>query len=91
MKIKQNCCKSGSFLMIADPLWSCVMLLCGPLCVLCGRLRYLVIPVAVALVSTLLTYLTDNYLWKAKRRDVVDVNKNVVGKVVIVMFAQCSS
>jgi len=32
-----TCCKSGSFLMIADPLWSCVMLLCGPL-------RYLVIP-----------------------------------------------
>ena len=29
--ITQNCCKSGSFLMIADPLWSCVMLLCGPL------------------------------------------------------------
>jgi len=31
--------------MIADPLWSCVMLLCGPLWVLCGPLRYLVIPV----------------------------------------------
>ena len=29
--MKQNCCKSGSSLMIADPLWSCVMLLCGPL------------------------------------------------------------
>ena len=25
--------------MIADPLWSCVMLLCGPLWVLCGPLR----------------------------------------------------
>ena len=36
-KIKQNCCKSGSSLKIADPLWSCVMLLCGPL-------RSLVIP-----------------------------------------------
>jgi len=36
--IKQNCCKSGTFLMIADPLWSCVMLLCGPL-------RYLVRPI----------------------------------------------
>ena len=24
--------------MIADPLWSCVMLLCGPLCVFCGPL-----------------------------------------------------
>jgi len=24
--------------MIADPLWSCVMLLCGPLWVLCGPL-----------------------------------------------------
>jgi len=35
LKIKQNCCKSGSSLMIADPLWSCVMLLCGPLWVLC--------------------------------------------------------
>ena len=50
-KIKQNCCKSGSSLMIADPLWSCVMLLCGLLwvfcgsfVVLCGPLRYLVIP-----------------------------------------------
>jgi len=31
LKITQNCCKSGSFLMIADPLWSCVMLLCGRL------------------------------------------------------------
>ena len=36
--------------MIADPLWSCVMLLCGPVgplwsfAVLCGPLRYLVIP-----------------------------------------------
>ena len=32
--------------MMADPLWSCVMLLCGPLpsfVVLCGPLRYLVI------------------------------------------------
>ena len=48
--------------MIADPLSSCVMLLCGPL-------RYLVIPVAVAVVSTLLTYLTDNYSWKAKRQE----------------------
>ena len=37
--MKQNCCKSGSSLMIADPLWSCVMLLCGPLWVLCGPLR----------------------------------------------------
>ena len=30
---------SGSFLMIADPLWSCVMLFCGPLqsfVLLCG-------------------------------------------------------
>ena len=68
------------------------MVLCNaPLRSFVGPLRYLVIPVAVALVRTLLTYLTDNYLWKAKRRDVVDVNKNVVGKVVIVMFAQCSS
>jgi len=30
-KITQNYCKCGSFLMIADPLWSCVMLLCSPL------------------------------------------------------------
>jgi len=30
--------------MIADPLWSCVLLLCGLLWVLCGPLRYLVIP-----------------------------------------------
>ena len=30
--------------MIANPLWSCVMLLCGPLWVFCGHLRYLVIP-----------------------------------------------
>ena len=34
--------------MIADPLWSCVMLLCGPLWVLCGPLRYLVIPRGLA-------------------------------------------
>ena len=59
---KQNCCKSGSSLMIADPLWSCRMLLCGPLwvfcgsfvvlcgsfAVLCGPLRYLVIPGGLA-------------------------------------------
>jgi len=46
--------------MIADPLWSCVMFLCGPLWVFCGSfvvlcgpllvlfgpLRYLVIPIA---------------------------------------------
>jgi len=30
--------------MIADPLWSCVMLLCGPLWVLCGPLRSFVGP-----------------------------------------------
>jgi len=35
-KIPQNSCKSGSFLMIADPQWFCIMLLCGPLWVLCG-------------------------------------------------------
>jgi len=38
-KLNKNCCKSGSFLMIADPLWSCVKLLCGPLWVLCGHTR----------------------------------------------------
>jgi len=30
--------------MIADPLWSCVMLLCGPLQSFVGPLQYLVIP-----------------------------------------------
>ena len=30
--------------MIADPLWSCVMLLCGPLWVFCGPLRSFVGP-----------------------------------------------
>jgi len=30
--------------MIADPLWSCVMLLCGSFAVICSHLRYLVIP-----------------------------------------------
>ena len=49
LKITQNCCKSSSFLIIADPLWSCVMLICGPLWVLCGPLRYLAIPRVTAL------------------------------------------
>jgi len=35
--------------MIADPLWFCVMLLCGPLWVFCGPLRYLVIPIFCSL------------------------------------------
>ena len=30
--------------MIADPLWSCVMFLCGPVWSFVGPLRYLVIP-----------------------------------------------
>jgi len=40
----ENCCKSGGFLTIDDPLWSCAMLLCGPL-------RYLVIRVRTPLVA----------------------------------------
>ena len=59
LKIKQNCCKSGSSLMIADPLWSCVMLLCDPLWLLCGPLRYLVIPPQNN--AILAVYATTNY------------------------------